>query len=157
MKLNYLIVLLLAFGIISCDNSRIYEENIDFEDKMWLADSSQDFTFSIPKPQPVNIYLNVRNTNTYQYHNLYIKYSLTDSTGQEIKSELINKNLFHEKTGKPFGSGIGDIFSHQFLLLENIELLDSMNYRIQLTQFMRQDTLEGVVSAGVRVEDASKN
>lgn len=156
MKLNHLLVLILVFAIISCDSSRIYEENVDFYDKMWLADSTQHFSFSLSKTQPVNIYFNVRNTNTYPYHNLYIKYSLTDSTGQEIKSELINKNLFHEKTGKPFGSGIGDIFSHQFLLIEGLEL-DSMQYRIKLTQFMRQDTLEGVVSAGVRVENASKN
>lgn len=157
MKLNCLFILTSVFVIISCDSSRIFEKNVDFDDKVWLADSTQQFSFSLEKEQPVNIYFNVRNTNTYPYHNLYVKYSLTDSTGREIKSDLINKNLFHEKTGKPYGSGIGDIFSHQFLLLENLELKDSMEYNIQLTQFMRQDTLEGVVSAGVRIESTSEN
>lgn len=157
MRLNFMIMLASAILISACDSSRVYEKNVDFNEKMWLADSTQKFKFSLEEPKPVNIYLNVRNTNTYPYHNLYIKYSLTDSAGNEIQSDLINKNLFHEKTGEPYGSGLGDIFSHQFLLIESLDLQDSLKYNITLTQFMRQDTLEGIVSTGVRIENATKN
>ncbi|MTI22034.1 gliding motility lipoprotein GldH [Fulvivirga sp. RKSG066] len=151
--------MVLAVAFSACDDNRLYEKNVDFNERVWVADSAATFTFNIEdSDQPYNLYLNIRNTNTYPYHNLYVKYVFQDSaSSQVINEELVNKNLFNEKTGKPYGSGLGDIFSHQFILLENYEFEEAGIYQIQLKQFMRQDTLEGIVSAGIRVEKARTN
>lgn len=155
MKFSYLSFLCLLVIQFSCDDKRVFEEYADFDQKYWLADSVQYFNFEIDRPETsYNLYLNVRNTNTYPYHNLYVKYQLLDSTGNTITENLVNKNLYDAKTGEPNGSGLGDIYSHQFLLQENISFVNKGSYRLSLQQYMRQDTLKGIVSVGVRLENS---
>jgi len=152
---NILLAIGLCILIFGCDDARYYEKNVDFDNKIWLADSVASFPVAIENSdQTYNLYLNIRNVNTYPYHNLYVKYSIADSSGNEVAGDLINNSLFHEKTGKPYGSGLGDIFSHQFLFLEDYKFGKSGTYTIEVQQFMRQDSLKGIVSAGVRVEHA---
>ena len=63
--------------------------------------------------------------------------------------------LFDAKTGKPSGkSGIGDLYDHRFLLLQNYQFPKPGKYKIVLEQFMRMDTLPGIVAIGIRVEKA---
>ncbi|MDX1627774.1 MAG: gliding motility lipoprotein GldH [Fulvivirga sp.] len=152
MKPTYFIFFtLLAF--FSCDNERLYEKNVDFDKRIWLEDSAVQLNFVIPQNDlGYDLYFNVRNTNTYPYHNLYIRYELADSTGKLLTEDLVNYFLFHEKTGEPYGAGLGDIFSHQFLLIDDYEFPYTGPYQMKIRQFMRQDSLKGIISAGLRVE-----
>jgi gliding motility-associated lipoprotein GldH len=66
--------------------------------------------------------------------------------------------LFHEKTGEPFGSsGLGYVFEHQFPLLENYTFKNPGKYTMRFEQFMRTDTLKGVLSVGIRVEKSQNS
>jgi gliding motility-associated lipoprotein GldH len=71
---------------------------------------------------------------------------------------LAQKLVFHDlfdATGRPYGqSGIGDLYDHQFLLLEKFRFPNPGTYSLRLTQFSREDTLKGVMAVGVRVERA---
>ena len=61
--------------------------------------------------------------------------------------------LFDAKTGKPLGkSGIGDLYDHRFILLNNYKFKNKGKYRIVFEQFMRMDTLPGIMAVGLRVE-----
>ena len=147
--------LVITFLFVSCDQSRVYEENVDFADKKWVVDSVPAFEFEIEDPsKPYNIYWNVRNTVAYPYRNLYLTYYLEDTTGRRITTDLHNMVLFEPKTGKPYGSGLGDIFSHQFMALPDFKFDEAGVYRVRLEQYMRTDTLPEIVSVGLRVEDA---
>lgn len=151
-----IILLFLISGLTACDSNRIYEENIDLENKTWIADSSVSFQFQIKNPEnKYNLYYNLRNTISYPFQNIYVNYTLEDTLGNKIAGELINKDLFHPKTGKPYGDGLGDIFDHQFPLLEDYQFEKAGAYRITLEQFMRRDSLPEILSVGVRVEHAS--
>lgn len=80
-------------------------------------------------------------------------YYLHDSTGNELKKQLVSSYLFDAKTGKPLGSSaMGDIYTHQIELLKNHQFDSPGYYKIRLEQFMRTDTLQGVLSIGLRVE-----
>ena len=148
--------LLVIVALVSCDDQRIYEKNADLKDKMWLADSTLDFTFKVPDlKEKYNLYLNLRNTVSYPYENIYITYYLKDTLNNEIKKQLVNYNLFDPKTGKPFGSGLGDVFDHQFLLLENFKFERPGPYVFEIQQYMRMDTLPEILSGGLRVEKAT--
>ncbi|MEO0331329.1 MAG: gliding motility lipoprotein GldH, partial [Bacteroidota bacterium] len=59
--------------------------------------------------------------------------------------------------GKPYGSGLGDIFSHQILALPGYQFDTAGMYQIRLQQYMRRDTLPEILSVGVRVEVAGDN
>lgn len=147
---------LLMFGLLylsACDENRVYEENYDFEQKAWLADTIPSFEFEIIRPdQSYNIFWNIRNTLNYPYHNLYLTYYLEDTLGRRISTDLHNMNLFDPKTGEPYGSGLGDIFNHQIMALPAYRFDSAGIYRIRLEQYMRTDTLKDILSVGVRVE-----
>lgn len=146
----FLVMILLS----GCDSSRLFEENSDFENKVWTSGDIRSFTFDIVEPDlGYNIYFNVRNTMNYPHYNLYISYHLRDSLNRVIKEELKNVNLFDPKTGKPEGnSSLGDIFDHKFLLLENFKFENPGKKKLDLQQYMRYDSLPEIVSTGIRVE-----
>ena len=149
-------VFLLALGsvISSCDPNRIYETNHDFEDRTWKVNEAQEFEFRIDDPgKKYNLYYNVRNSLEYPYARIFVTYHLQDSLGKELQTKLTMEDLFNQKTGAPFGSsGLGDIYDHRFLLLNDYEFKFPGTYKIKLEQFTRQDTLKGVLAVGVRVE-----
>ncbi|MGE0770970.1 MAG: gliding motility lipoprotein GldH [Cyclobacteriaceae bacterium] len=153
-RVLFLGLLLLA----GCDTSRVYEYNIDFDERFWPASEKPKFEFHISDPgKTYNVYYNIRNSIDYPYARIFVQYALSDSLGNELKSELKSAYLFDEVTGKPFGSsGIGDIYDHQFSLLKAYQFPRRGKYVIQLEQFTRQDTLSGILAVGVRVEENIK-
>jgi gliding motility-associated lipoprotein GldH len=62
--------------------------------------------------------------------------------------------LFNANTGKPLGSGLGDIFDHKFKIksLSNYRFPKAGEYTFSVEQNMRQDPLLGVISVGVSIE-----
>lgn len=155
-KPQTIIILFAAtLSFTACDNNRVYEENYNFADKKWLIDTIPTFRFEITEPNDAyNIYWNVRNTISYPFRNLYLTYYLEDTLGRTISTDLHNMLLFDPKTGKPYGSGSGDIFSHQIMALPEYEFDSAGVYQIRLEQYMRTDTLNDLLSVGVRIEKA---
>lgn len=149
-----LVTVTLMLILTACDSSRIYEKNHDFTQRWWIATEQPEFDFEITDyTQPCNLYFNVRNESVYPYANLYVTWHLLDSTGNELHQKLFTNFLFDKKTGKPLGqSGIGDIYDHRFLLLGNHVFPYNGQYTLRFEQFMRTDTLKGILAVGVRVE-----
>lgn len=156
-QLTSLILLLSLCFLISCDSNRIYEDNLEFKDRAWKVTEEARFNFTIPDTsRRYNLYYNVRNSLDYPYARIFITYHLYDSTGSELTKKLVFHDLFDQKTGRPLGdSGLGDLYDHRFPL-ENRRFGYRGKYSIKLDQFMRQDTLQGVVAVGVRVEEDIK-
>ncbi|MDH5366106.1 MAG: gliding motility lipoprotein GldH [Cyclobacteriaceae bacterium] len=150
-----LFLLVIAFIILtSCDDTRIYEQNHSFKSQYWMLDSLQTFEVDIKDKSLIyNVYLNVRNSSTYPYYNIYINYSLYDTQGNVLTENLVSNDLFESKIGKPLGqSGIGDVFDHQFLVLKQYQFEHTGKHTFQLQQYMRTDTLQGILAVGIRVE-----
>ncbi|WPP53730.1 gliding motility lipoprotein GldH [Catalinimonas niigatensis] len=150
-----LLLLCCVFWLSACDTDRVYEQNYDFANKEWKVDSVPTFRFEINDPdEAYNIYWNVRNTLNFPYRNLYLTFYLEDTLGRTISTDLHNMLLFDPKTGKPYGSGMGDIFSHQIMALPKYRFDSAGTYQVRLEQYMRTETLEDILSVGVRVETA---
>ncbi len=153
--IKYVLPLLILVSLISCDNTRVYEVNNELPGRYWLADSTQSFTFTISDTvQKYNVYYNLRNSVSYPFRNIYVKYSLSDSSGNLLDGNLYNANLFDSKSGKPLGDGLGDIFDHQFPLLTDFSFPGPGQYQMNVSQYMRRDTLPEIVAVGIRVEKA---
>jgi gliding motility-associated lipoprotein GldH len=153
---QWLICIGIFLTLISCDKSRVFEENNEFDSKNWYVDSVQTYRFSISDvSKPYNVLINLRNSDSYPYYNLFLRYYLTDSLGKELKSQQLELLLMDAKTGKPQGKGLGDIYAHQFDLLKNYTFPKSGSYQIKLKQYMRQDPLPEINSVGIRVEEVS--
>lgn len=147
---------IIAISLLSCDDERVYERNIDFNSRYWLIGEKPELEFDINDTlQPYNLYANVRNSLDYPFARIFLTFYLQDSTGVLMQKGLVSGFLFDEKTGEPFGnSGLGDIYHHRILLKENFTFPYSGKYRMAFEHFMRTDTLQGVLAVGLRVEKA---
>jgi gliding motility-associated lipoprotein GldH len=147
---------LLVSFCIGCTDNRVYEEYSDLENREWLVTNKPAFEFTIDDTAArYNVLGNIRNSVSYPYARLFLKFSLQDSTGRELYHDLASQYLFDAKTGKPFGkSGLGDIYDHQTSLLKNYDFGKPGKYKLVLEQYMRTDTLSGVLAVGVRIERA---
>jgi gliding motility-associated lipoprotein GldH len=141
---------------IACDDTRVYEKNEDFDDRAWIDSVKPEFEFQISDTlQRYNIYCNIRNSISYPYSRLFVTYYLQDSAGKVQQTKLINHLLFDPKTGEPEGtSGLGDIYDHRAPILMNHRFAYAGKHKIRLEQFMRPDTLSGIMAVGIRVERA---
>lgn len=150
----FLLLFITTLFFTACDDNRVFEKIVDFEDRQWLVSEKPEFEFVIDNTgTQYNLYCNIRNTVSYPNSRFFFTYYLQDSTGAEIKRALMTEYLFDAKTGKPFGkSGIGDLYDHRFLLLKKHQFPYKGKYRVKFEQFMRTDTLPGILAVGLRVE-----
>lgn len=145
---------LFFIALYACDSNRVYENNMEFSDRAWKVIEEPRFEFTVPNASDqYNVYYNVRNSLDFPYARIFVTWHLYDSTGKEISKKLVFNDLFDEKTGRPLGdSGLGDLYDHRFPILENYSFSNPGKYSLKLDQFNRQDTLQGVIAVGVRVE-----
>ena len=154
MRILFFFLITLVF--FSCDSNRVYEKNQDLEERAWLSTQQPVFEFVVQDTvQSYNLYCNIRNSVTYPYSRIFINYSVQDSVGVSVTKNMISAFLFEEKTGKPLGSsGLGDVYDHQIPLLKSYTFKKSGPHAIRFNQFMRTDTLSGVLAVGFRLERA---
>lgn len=149
---------MLCLILSSCDSNRVYEDFNDMEEAFWHLDSAQIFSFEIvDTTRSYNLLATFRNASSYPFYNLYFQYTLEDSSGLILNQQLKEVELFDSKTGEPFGSGLGDLFDHRFILEENYQFDNPGVYTLSFEQYMRRDTLPFILSVGARVEFAKTN
>jgi gliding motility-associated lipoprotein GldH len=152
MKKTCLILLApLIFCLSSCDKAVIYEENQQIPDKTWKQ--SEKFTFSTEltdTKSDLNIYLNIRNTGSYQYSNLFlfIKTVLPDGTASIDTAEC----TLAKPDGEWLGTGLADVWSIQVPFKKRIRIFKPGKYQFVVEQAMRIDPLPGIQDIGIRIE-----
>lgn len=148
-----LISLLVILILQACGNTTVFKDNIDFEGNNWFEKNVPSFAFTIDDPTVTyNVFYNVRNTLAYPYSNLYLTRYLVDEKGKVINTQLDELTLADSKSGKPFGSGLGDIYDHKILVLKAYKFPAKGKYAFRIKQFMRQNPLPEVLSVGITVE-----
>jgi gliding motility-associated lipoprotein GldH len=149
--------LLLALMVSACDDARVYEKNFDFDERFWPVSQKPEFEFDITdNAARYNLYCNVRNSVSFPYSRLFLNYALEDSSGISLQKQLTSAFLFDQHSGKPQGtSGLGDIYDQRIPLLKNYQFAKPGKYKIRLEQFMRTDSLQGILAVGVRIEKTS--
>ena len=144
---------IVATMLLACDDGRIYERNADFDSREWLLNEQPEFEFEITDTlQPFDLYCNLRNSLSYPYARIFITWYLKDSSDILMEKKMVSKLLFDEKTGEPLGSsGLGDLYDHSIPLKTNYRCPNAGKYKVSFEQFMRTDTLAGVLAVGLRV------
>lgn len=151
-KLRLLVSFIGLLVLEACDFTAVYKDYVDIDNGVWHVDSVPTFDFTIVDASiEYQIDYNIRYTVEYPFRNLYITYTLEDSAGNVLKSDLQEINFFESKTGAPLGKGLGDIFDIEVLGITPLKVDKAGNYRIKLRQFMRKENLEAIMSVGIAV------
>lgn len=150
---NYLFILLLAVFVMACDSKRYFEDNKSIEPTGWDYNNRLSFEVPVDNPaQAYNIYINTRVKNTFKYSNVFFllhQYNVDKTTSTERFEITLTDDM-----GRFTGDGLGDIYSYQQLVKQQVKFNEAGVYRFELEQNMRDDTLMHVVSAGIRIEKA---
>lgn len=154
MRVLFALTVLIAL-LTSCDSQRIFEKNTDFDSRRWMVSEKPMFEFAVDSARSYHLYCNIRNSLEYPYARIFINWTLMDSTGTVLHKDLVQHMLFNEKTGEPYGdSGLGDIYDHRVPLKRDYRFPYAGKYRVSFQQYMRMDTLSGVLAVGFRLENA---
>lgn len=152
-RLSGWLILSIALFFTSCDNNLVFEGKKDFHERYWVFNDPALFSFEITEADVAyNLLVNVRNSASYKYQNIYLQYYLEDESGKLISKELKNIQLFNAKTGVPVGDGLGDLYDVERPFLENYQFEKPGKYNFRIDQFMRQDSLPEILSVGLRVQ-----
>lgn len=139
-------VVFLFLGLLSCDPNRIFEEYQALESQTWNVQDTVTFEFPYPIEDGETI-LGIKFNQDYEYRNLYVRYFLKDSLGNNLENQLLEIPLFESTSGKPLGKGYGSSFTKY----DTIPIiLQEKFYSIQFVQYMRIDDLVGIESVGVK-------
>jgi len=147
-------LIVLALALSSCDKNRIFEKNTEIPDMAWNKDNI--LKFEVPVDDTVslnNIYINVRNASQYQFSNLYL-FLTTRLPDGNASRDTVEVTLADEKGW--LGEGAGDIWDNRRLFKKNFRFPQPGTYTFELEQGMRQNPLQLIMDAGIRVEKAGK-
>ncbi len=97
-----------------------------------------------------NIFINVRNSDNYEFNNLYLFIDITNPA-KVIERDTM-ECILADPNGKWLGKGLGDIWDNKILFKHNVRFRKQGNYEFTITQAMRVDSLPMIMDAGVSIE-----
>lgn len=157
--------ILIIIGVCGCDTNRVYDEYKSVPNK-WNKDTI--ITFSIEAPdtiKPYNLFVNLRNTNDYQFNNLFLIVDMNYPNGKVLKDTIEYKMA--APNGELLGTGFSDIKENKLWYKgfeEPFIFKETGTYNINIQHAMRQlgdvegiTNLDGITDIGFRVEYADTN
>ena len=134
----------------SCTHLDVFEKTVAFPKAEWPSTQKDAFDFSITDTAArYNIYIVVRHTDAYHFNNLWVNLTsiAPGDTAITARSELkLGNNL------KWLGSSYDDVIEHRLQINPYPVKFKQGNYRFYLQQVMREDPLQNIVNAGIRIE-----
>ena len=156
---NSLLVLLIAIATLSsCNDQMVYSEYKPIKDGKWQMDEPVEFEFSeIDSTTSYNVFLNIRNDDSFPFSNLFLIAELEYPSGNATKDTLEYKMA--EPTGEWLGKGMGSVKENKLWFKENIVFPETGVYKVTVSHAMRKNgvveglhILEGVTDVGLEIE-----
>ncbi len=157
---SFLIIFLICLGFSACDSKQVFDAYKSVPNQ-W--NKNNIITFDVTPPDSVNVYnlfVNIRNTNSYKYDNLFLIVEMNFPHGKTITDTLEYKMA--EPSGKLLGTGFSDIKENKLWYKEHITFNESGIYKVNIQHAMRNngevygvDNLEGITDIGFRIEPAT--
>lgn len=140
----------LLFAITSCQEDLLFEENLALENTIWKAENQAYFDVDIQDTLSLyNVRINLRNTEEYRFSNIYLFVTINFPNGKKSMDTL--DYYLADKTGKWYGSGLGDLYDNDFPMINKMAFPLKGTYRIEIVHAMRDEDLEGIANVGLKV------
>jgi gliding motility-associated lipoprotein GldH len=153
--MNYLkafTICLFIAVLTACNDSRIFDEVINFPSDQWESDKPINFTINISDTTTAyDILVHIRNNNRYEFSNLWMFIETSSPSGASL-TDTIEFVLADDK-GQWYGKGLGSINSLLIPYKQNIRFPYRGVYSFTFRQAMRKDVIIGVKDVGICVQE----
>lgn len=162
-KMRKLVFLFLLFiSMIACDEQRVFDAFKSVGTSGWDKEDLVNFQFEISDTLAINnLFIQVRNTNEYEYSNLFLITELQYPDGFHVIDTLEYKMT--DVYGNWLGSGFTDIKENKLFFKENFQFPVAGDYEINIQQAMRKrnqiegiQRVKGISDVGFRIEKSVK-
>ncbi len=158
---NLLYSLMVVLLTMSCDRSVVRSEYRSVQGGVWNRDDVLHFQFSgLDTLQSHDIYINVRNDNTFPFSNLFLIASMTTPQGEVLTDTL--EYAMARPDGTWMGKGMGSVKENKLWYKENIVFPNSGVYTIDVAHAMRKngnvvglEGLQGITDIGVEISKSN--
>lgn len=155
---RYLYCLVVAGLLISCNDKLVFSEYKATSGGEWGQDEAMVFNFTPPDTlNRHNIFITIRNDDTYPYSNLFVIATFDFPDGSSVKDTLEYEMALPDGTW--MGKGTGSIKENKLWYKENIIFPFNGVYTLELVQAMRKngsvsglETLPGITDVGLEIE-----
>ncbi len=149
-KGSCLFIMSCSLCLVSCSTVDLYEKSVALPGHKWSSSYRPAFSFTIKdSTAPYQLFLVLRHTEKYNFNNIYIN---LHAVLPGLDTLSIRKDLILATNEKGWlGIGMDDIYEHR-IKLGDPEYLKAGTYTFTIEQIMREDPLEHVMNAGIRVE-----
>ncbi|TBV28225.1 MULTISPECIES: gliding motility lipoprotein GldH [Meridianimaribacter] len=162
---NSCIALIMSILCYSCDSNLVFDEYQTVPNQ-WNKDSLVSFNVTPPdSTNTYNLFLNLRNNNSYKYSNLFLIVEMNYPNGKVQKDTL--EYDMTAPDGTFLGKGFTDVKENK-LWYKGYEKPFVFNevgeYTVKIQQAMREngkvdgvENLEGITEVGFRIEHSNTN
>ena len=155
---NSIAALSLVLLLVSCDKKRVFDEYKAINGS-WKKDSIVSFSFDQKDTvSKYNLFINVRNNNSYPYNNMFLIVQLQQPGTQLTKVDTLEYQMANPD-GSLLGDGFTDIKESKLWYKENVKFPKAGKYTVSIQQAVRKsgevpgvEELDGVTDVGFRIE-----
>jgi gliding motility-associated lipoprotein GldH len=141
----------LSVFFAACGTLDVYEKSVFFPSHEWKAADTASFSFRVEDTAArYMISVIIRHEDAYHFNNIWLNIG-TRAPGDSAKVQLVNITLADNKKGW-LGTGMDDVFDHRVRITRYPVALRKGNYTFTLQQQMREEPLQYILNAGIRVE-----
>jgi len=156
-KSNFLIAIAGLLLLCSCDKKRVFDEYKALDGK-WNKDSIVSFEFDqMDTVTPYNLFITMRNNNSYPYNNLFLIVELQQPGGLTQSDTL--EYMMANPDGTLMGEGFTDVKESKLWYRKGQRFPKKGKYMVNIRQAVREggkvpgiDELKGITDVGFRIE-----
>ena len=149
------ILFLTSYIISSCTTIDLYEKSVTIPGHSWKAGYKPAFTFTIKDTSSAyQLFLILRHNDKYNFNNIYINLDTQQPGHDSLQSARYDLRLATNEKGW-LASGMDDIYEHRIPLTpmgQQFYFRKPGNYTFSIVQIMRENPLNNVLNAGLRIE-----
>ena len=152
-----IVAIAIAAILVSCNSNMVKSEYRATDGGVWNKDDVLEFTFSeLDTVQDHDMFINVRNDETFQYNNLFLIAELNFPDGNTVTDTLEYEMALPDGTW--LGKGYGSLKENKLWYKENIVFPTSGVYTLRVSHAMRKNgdvngvmNLEGITDIGFEI------
>jgi gliding motility-associated lipoprotein GldH len=149
---RFILILLFFISLISaCRQSELYEKRNVLPKSTWDLQKPVKGTIQVTDTLAYyNLFVCIRHTDAYAYNNIWVRLKMACGKDSLLDTRL-DLSLGTDADGWE-GSGMNDIWDVCKKIRGPFRLPKKGDYHYELGQCMRENTLKGIMSAGIRME-----